>query len=158
MIAAALLALGLSIGALAGVAIAVIWLVRNVKRRKADARSEIERDVLRGRPAKRLDERAQFFGLQSKGATQMRGLGTLVLTEEELAFVLWMPHQTIRIPLPDIVVVDEATSHLGKTVFTPLLRVRWRTAGVEETVAWRVADPAGWTADLAAAKAPQSHA
>lgn len=157
MIAAWFVWVGVSVGSILVFVAVVAWFIMNVKRRKADARAEIERDVLRGHTAKRLDERAHFFGRESKGATQMRGLGTLALTEDELAFVLWMPHQTIRIPLRDIVAVDSPTSHLGKTVFTPLLRLRWRTAGIDETVAWRVLDLSGWLADLGSTTASQPH-
>jgi hypothetical protein len=158
VIGASFVAIGSSVGTTLLFVAVVIWFVRNVQRRRADARAEIERDVLRGHAAKRFDEHASFLGLQSKGAGQMRGNGTLALTSDELAFVLWMPHQTIRIPLRDIVMVDTAKSHLGKSLATPLLRVRWTTAGIEEIVAWRVVDLSGWLTDLQSTSPTQPHA
>jgi hypothetical protein len=141
-------AIGAVVGALVGTGALLYWLVRKVQRLRAEALAQIESDVLRGRPAVRVDQQANFFGVESKGVTQMRGNGTLVLTADELVFALWLPRTLVRIPLRDIVTVDEAKSHLGKSIARSLLRVRWRTAGIEDTVAWWVPDLAGWTADL----------
>jgi hypothetical protein len=152
------LGIGAAVGSIAVFVAIVVWFVRKVQRARADAQVELERDVMRGHAPKRLDVGPQFFGVESRGATQMRGNGTMVLTADELAFVLWIPHMTLRIPLRDIVAVDHPKSHLGKSVGVPLLRVRWRTAGVEDTVAWRVADLAGWTAAIGRPTEPHAHA
>lgn len=146
----ALPVLGAVVGALAAVAMGSLALVRKVKRRKADVFAEMDREIIAGRTAKRIDDMATFLGLSSKGPVQLRGNGTLVLLDDELAFGQWFPRTTIRIPLRDVIEVDAAKSHLGKTLFTPLLRVHWRIDAGEETVAWRVRDPSGWIADLKA--------
>ncbi len=150
MIGAAFLAIGATVGSIAVFVAIMVWLVRKVQRARADAQAELERDVMRGHAPKRFDVGPQFYGVESRGATQMRGNGTMVLTADELAFVLWIPHMTLRIPVRDIVEVDHPKSHLGKSGGVPLLRVRWRTAGVDDTVAWRVADLEAWTTALRA--------
>jgi hypothetical protein len=142
---------GVVFGSLAALTVGVVALVRKVRRRKDEALAEIERDVLRGRAPRRL-ETANFLGLLSKGPVQLRGNRTLGLTDDEIAFVMWFPRQTFRIPLHDILEVDDPKSHLGKTVFQPLLRIRWRIGAGEETVAYWVRDASGWIEALQQAR------
>src|SRR5512134_3616363 len=66
---------------------------------------------------------ANFFGQQSHGVTQMRGNGTLVLTDSELYFERWLLRRDYHIPLSAIQGVETPNSFLGKTVFQPLLKV-----------------------------------
>ena len=97
------------------------------------------------------DVRANCFGFESGGLMQVRGNGCLVLGAEELVFVRWLPRRTWRIALGDVLVVDAARSHLGKTVGRELLRVRFATErGDADAVAWRVRDLAAWLRALGA--------
>jgi hypothetical protein len=145
-----ILAVGVGVGVAATVVAGLVYLVRRVQKMRAEARLEMERDVLRGHTPVRLDDNVNFFGLGSKGGAQLRGNGALAVGSDVLAFVMWVPRRTIKIPLADIVEVDEVKSHAGKATSAPLLRVRWRTAGVEETAAWWVRDVAGWIETLRA--------
>lgn len=96
---------------------------------------------------------ATSFGQQSLGPAQVRGAGTLVLTDEALVFALWLPARTLRIPRAAVLGVDTARSHLAKTRGTLLLRVHWRTADGDDTIAWQVEDLDGWLDALGGARA-----
>ena len=95
------------------------------------------------------DDMANFFGLESKGALQVRGNGGLVLTRDELCFLPLVGDTPLRIPLRTIRAVSEVRSHLGKTVGRPLLRVEYDGEGGPDAVAWFVKDVSAWQAKLA---------
>lgn len=87
---------------------------------------------------------ANFFGQKSKGMGQIRGNGALVLTPDELYFLLFLPRHEIVIPLARVRGVSLVKSHLGRTVFQPLLRVDYETAEGEDSIAWASRDPHAW--------------
>lgn len=94
---------------------------------------------------------ANFFGQESKGVLQTRGNGTLVLTDTELYFEKFIPRQEIHIPLSTIQRIETAKSHLGKTVFRPLLKVVYQNeAGQPDSIAWLVPDVEGLKQQLEA--------
>ncbi|MEO6597587.1 MAG: hypothetical protein ABIP94_22820, partial [Planctomycetota bacterium] len=113
----------------------------------------LEARIARDWPADQVlskDLTANFFGLQSKGAGQMRGNGALVLTARELRFYQVAPEQELRINLDDIERTSTVRSHLGKTIGVDLLWVSFSVAGRADSVAWYVADPAAWQQLIAA--------
>ena len=82
-----------------------------------------------------------FFGQQSKGATQLRGTGTLLLTDDALYFRKWVPMTEYIIPFDSIVSIETPKGHLGKTYGKPLLKVNYRSAGGgADSIAWYVRD------------------
>jgi len=87
---------------------------------------------------------ANFFGFKSKGKKQIRGNGALVLTREELWFSRVLPQMEISIPIRNIRTVKLVRSHLGKTVFRPLLLVEFFHRGREDAIAWLVKNPEEW--------------
>lgn len=92
-----------------------------------------------------IDERANFFGVESAGARQWRGNGCLAASDEAIAFAMWLPRRTLRIDRSRLVAADRTQSHLGKTVGRPLLRVRFETDGGDSDVAaWYVTDLDRW--------------
>ena len=91
---------------------------------------------------------ALTFGQQSKGRSQGRGNGALVLTPDELWFSRAWPRSDLLIPLDTITEVTTVRSHLGKTYFKDLLRVSFRTGDATDSVAWYLTDVAGWRATL----------
>ncbi|HEX5712224.1 MAG TPA: hypothetical protein VFX85_02795 [Solirubrobacterales bacterium] len=94
---------------------------------------------------------ANSFGVESAGALQVRGNGTLALTEEELLFAQWVPNRLLRIPRPAILEVTTARAHLGKTMGRKLLKVVWTNErGERDSVALWVKDLDGWLAELGA--------
>lgn len=96
-----------------------------------------------------LDDRANSFGIESAGVTQIRGNGCLAATDDEVLFVMWVPRREFRIPRDRITAVERATSHLGKTVARPLLRLRYTNQGGQaDSIAWFVSDLPAWETAL----------
>jgi hypothetical protein len=91
---------------------------------------------------------ANFFGLAGKGAGQVRGNGALVLTSDELWFCLAAPTREISIPLDKILKVQTSRSHLGKTIFRPLLLVTFDNQDQADQIAWYVKDHKKWLAAI----------
>ena len=120
--------------------IALLIVRRN--RSRAEARlAEVPGRVVRSTAATSL-------GLESSGDTTARGTGTLVLTEDEVAFAQWQSDTLLRIPRPSIREVDTTRSHLGKTMNNDLLRIRWGHVGSDDVAAFFVRDLEPWLADL----------
>ena len=95
------------------------------------------------------DLNALTFGLESRGALQMRGNGALVLTADELGWFRFVPERTdLRIPRENITKVDTVKSHLGKTYFRDLLRVTFTNNGKPDSMAWYVPDLGAWLSQL----------
>lgn len=96
-----------------------------------------------------IDERANCFGVESAGVTQIRGNGCLALGRDTLLFRMWIPKKEIAIPRERIIEVERVRTHLGKTKGRDLLRVRFSTpGGTEDSVAWLVHDLPAWEAAL----------
>jgi hypothetical protein len=100
----------------------------------------------------RSDPMANFFGLESKGTTQIRGNGALVLTPTVLWFSRVGSSEPLEIPVTAIREVDLVSSHLGKTVGRKLLHVRFETPQGSDGVAWWTKDVEGWKEILRSAR------
>jgi hypothetical protein len=98
-----------------------------------------------------LRANGRSLGVESAGKWQVRGNGDLVLTDDELVFHQWAPDRELRIARSEILSVDgDSRAHLGKTVGSKLLKVRWRTPdGTEDTIALEVPDLQAWLDALA---------
>jgi hypothetical protein len=84
---------------------------------------------------------ANFFGQESLGARQIRGNGTLVLTDTELFFEKLAPRKEFHIPLTSISAIETPSSHLGKSVGRRLLKVVFQAeSGAPDSIAWFVRD------------------
>ncbi len=126
---------------LAGVA---IHMIRRALRNRLDAMVE----DLSHEEVVRSTVRANFFGETSRGLTQVRGNGVLVLTRRALYFKMVLAKREVTIPLESIRVVDTSRFHMGKSVGMRLLRVKYGAPGQEVTAAWWVDDVDGWVRDL----------
>jgi hypothetical protein len=88
---------------------------------------------------------ANFLGIESHGAMQIRGNGILLLTNTDLVFGMFRPTRDFLIPLSRIEKIELAESHLTKTVFQPLLKVYFTNKeGDTDSVAWLLANPTEW--------------
>ena len=100
-------------------------------------------------PDARLLETANFFGQESRGVRQMRGLGVLALREDSLYFERLAPRAEYTIQLARITGLDTPKVYLGKTYFRPLLKVTYlNDLGRNDSMAWAVRDVAVWKARL----------
>ena len=129
------------VGTLAVSAIVAILIVRSSRARAQQRLAEVPGPTLRSTAATSL-------GLTSLDEDQVRGTGTLLLTEGEVAFAQWRPDRLVRIPRPAIIAVDTTRSHLGKTMNSDLLRIRWTADEGEDSVAFFVRDLDPWLTDL----------
>ncbi|GIV86871.1 MAG: hypothetical protein KatS3mg054_0900 [Chloroflexus sp.] len=104
-------------------------------------------------PTARQIDRASFFGQESRGVRQMRGNGTLILTDSELIFEMWVGNTEFRIPLRSIQALENPTSFLGKSRLTPLLKVVYTNAqGSTDAMAWQVPDLNRWMRQINGAR------
>jgi hypothetical protein len=126
----------------------VFVVLRNTARQKeASARERYPN-------ARQIDRAASFFGQESRGVTQMRGNGTLILTDSHLIFEMWVPNTEFRIALRSIQSLENPTSFLGKSRFTPLLKVVYTNEqGTTDAMAWQVPDLSGWMRRINEARA-----
>ncbi|HQE84152.1 MAG TPA: hypothetical protein PLM14_14215 [Candidatus Hydrogenedentes bacterium] len=100
----------------------------------------------------RKDLWAQYFGRSMKGLAQIRGNSALVLTESLLWFVQALPRTEIDIPLTSLTCVTTTRSHLGKTIFRPLLFVKFDAGEGADSIAWAVRDTEDWVQAVEAAR------
>lgn len=98
-----------------------------------------------------VSEKANFFGLESKGSKQVRGNGVLVLLKDELFFQMWLPKRIIKIPVRSIKDISTPTHHLRKTKHIKLLKVEFiNQDGNKDSAAWWVKDLKEWTTQITA--------
>jgi hypothetical protein len=92
-----------------------------------------------------VDNMANCLGVESGGRAQARGNGCLVLSTGRLVFAMWVPRRDLVIPRDQILGVERVTSHLGRSVAVPLVKVRFRNPdGAEDAVAWVVRGADAW--------------
>lgn len=126
----------------------VLVMLRNTARQKEASAQK------RYPEARQIERAASFFGQESRGVTQMRGNGTLILTDSELIFEMWVLNREFRIPLRSIQSLENPTSFLGKSRFTPLLKVVYiNEQGETDSMAWQVPDLSGWMHQINDARA-----
>jgi hypothetical protein len=131
------------IGILLVVVIVVAVVVQN---RTTAARKRIEAgladlDVLR-------QDKADYYGQESMGARQVRGVGMLALTAEELVFFQLVKDADVRVPRADITSVEVGREFLGKTVNRDLMLVSWGSGDDTDRAAFDVPDIEAWQTDL----------
>lgn len=102
------------------------------------------------------DLTANSFGLESAGVWQARGNGGLILTEKALHFFMFLPSKEVRVPLDAITELTLTKKHLGKATIYNLLKVHFSVDGKMDSIAWYLADPQAWKAQIEALKAKGS--
>jgi len=110
-------------------------------RRKLDeyCQSVVERFKKEGSIINRYYPYANFFGQESAGLKQIRGNGTLVLTDKALYFALWKPKREYNILLNEIIGIEKTKSHLKKTKGIMMLKVIFiKDKGEQDSIAWIV--------------------
>jgi len=109
---------------------------------------EIE-EMFVGRNILLISKGANFFGQKSKGLSQVRGNGVLLLTDKELYFGMWTPKKEIKIPIIAIKSIENPKSFLGKSMFRKLLKVTFENDYNEiDEAAWYVKDLDSWNREL----------
>jgi hypothetical protein len=90
------------------------------------------------------DDGANFFGHASRKGFEIRGNGCLALGDSALVFVMWWPRREHVIELAKVTAVESVSSHAGKWIGSPLLRVSFEG----DSMAWWVRDLDSWLASL----------
>ena len=122
-----------------------LWVVLNVVMQRV--RKKLEQRVLQKFNLEEIvcsTTRSNFFGEESQSAFQARGNGALVLTKEELCFMMVGSDKEFTIPLKSIISVSLPKSFKGKSIFVSLLCVRYQKNGEEDAMAWSVPTPEKW--------------
>jgi hypothetical protein len=91
--------------------------------------------------------KANCFGLKSLGSFQLRGNGALILTKEQVCFLMASPEKEYVVSLKSISSVSMPKSFNGKSVFSPLLHIQFFTGDdqkVQDEIAWVIHDPREW--------------
>jgi hypothetical protein len=131
--------------------VTMYFIGRLARRRLPEA---MQRATRYGRDPLRVAPMAQYHGLASAGWRQVRGNGSLILTEETLRFDQWSPQRQVIVPLEDVLRVETPRTHAGKWSLRPMLRVTWRTwDGLEDAAAWTLNDLEGWVGQVETAVA-----
>jgi len=94
------------------------------------------------------DLKALSFGIESKGVTQSRGNGALVLTANDLHWFQFTPEFDLHIPRASITKVDAVKWHLGKSIGKEVLFVAYTIDGKPDSIAWNVMDLQTWLSQL----------
>jgi hypothetical protein len=95
------------------------------------------------------DDMVNFSGLESLGSWKVRGNGALILTEEILLFGMWKPKKDLVISVKTITKITNPKSHMHKSVFKPLLKVKFKNdEGNKDSAAWFVKDLDKWNKKL----------
>lgn len=95
---------------------------------------------------------ANFYGVLSKGMTQIRGNGSLVLLPDKLFFLQAVPRREVNIPLEKISELSTPSKFLGKLSLRPLLRVDFTTESGPDAAAFLVSGPTDWIAAIKTAQ------
>lgn len=136
--------IGLVLAAIVGFfAILVIVGATRIRRMRNAYRARVE-----AVGAAELSGQANFFGQASEGKAQVRGLGTLQLTEREVVFVQLMPARELRISRSAITSCRVTRHFLGKTQGRDLLVVMWETNGMGDAAAFDIPNISDWTSRL----------
>lgn len=133
----------------------VFGLVSLILRRVAQRSREAAHQQYPG--ARLVDSGTLFFGQQSRGAGQMRGNGTLIVTDSDIIFQQWVANREFRIPLTTIQSIENPSSFLGKSQGVSLLQINFlNDNGEADAMAWRVRDLGGVQRVIEEARAPHA--
>jgi len=124
----------------------LIWLLarRLARRALAEVAAKFPRERIR-----LICPNANFIGIQSRGKGQLRGNGTLVLLDDRIYFLMWVPRREHEISLAAVTGTEIVNSHLGKSFFRPLVRVLFRNEqGEADSVAWLTDNAERWKNEI----------
>jgi len=82
------------------------------------------------------------------GKITFRGNGLLVLTPEELHFVMWASDKRLRIRLSDIKFVGTVRKFAGRLGRLPMLHIKFLRDGELLETAWTVANANSWVDEI----------
>lgn len=130
-------------GVLAGLAVLFSLLALVYAR----VRKNLEKQIARQFDAGEIvlaSVRANFLGIQSRGGTQIRGNGALVLTRDALCVIRAVPPKEMHIPLQAIGRITLPRQFNGRSVMARLLCVSYDCGQGDDAVGVVVKNPEKW--------------
>lgn len=107
------------------------------------------RQQFAGKRILKSDLNTVFLGQLSSGLAQIRGNGALILTKDQLCFLLAVPARDICIPLRKIKKISRQKSFLSKTIGKDLIVVEFESEKLaDDQVAFAVKDLEEWEAGI----------
>ncbi|KQO39152.1 MULTISPECIES: hypothetical protein [unclassified Aeromicrobium] len=122
---------GLVLLLVAAAVVRVVRLRRQHRRRVAELRPE-------------HTEQAVLFAVASDRQTQVRGIGSLLLGPEHLAFVTLVAGRDVVVPRDTVTSASVSRTFMGRSSGQDLLVVTWEREGLGDAAAFQVGDPAAW--------------
>ncbi len=127
--------------------IVIIFFV--ILKRKQDEVEESFRKRFAGKNIRFMDKYALYVAKQSDGYSHFRGIGYLVLTDDELYFERQLDRKIIIIPTSSIVKVEKTGRLGGQSPGKMMLKVVFKTQDMEQdAIAWKVKELEQWIKEI----------
>lgn len=95
-----------------------------------------------------LAQQSALFAVASDGKAQVRGVGSLVLGAEQLAFVPLVGGRDVVVDRSTITSTSVTRTFMGRSSGSDLLVVTWDLQGLGDAAAFQVPDPTTWRTHL----------
>ena len=119
-----------------------------LKKRQDEVEANFQ-EKFSGKKIKIMDKYALYLAKQSDGYSHFRGVGYLVLTEDELYFERQLNRETIIIPADSIVRIEKTRRLGGQSTGRMLLKVVFETPdGKQDAIAWSVKKLEQWIKEI----------
>ncbi len=138
------------IGTLLIVALFAVFLLTifiQATRRRVDQRI---RTTLTDAPKRLETPSARFLGFLSGTGEQLKGSGSLVLTDNQLLFFQALPPHNLTLPLAAVREATTVSTYQKKNYSRPILKVTFSTHHGQDAAAWVIPDPEPWISALTA--------
>jgi len=129
------------------VGIVIIFFVF-LKRKQDEVEANFQKRFA-GKKIRFMDKYALYVARQSDGYSHFRGMGYLVLTEDELFFERQLDRKIITIPIGSIVKVERTKRLGGQSLGKMMLKVVFETQdGEQDAIAWKVKELEQWIKEI----------
>ena len=130
--------------AIAVSSVVLLWFFVHLKKRQDEVEANFQ-SKFADKNIKLLDKTALFIAQKSDGYSHSRGIGNLVLTDDELYFERRLITKVLEIPLSSIVEVGETNRLAGQGLMRPMLKIDFiDRLGETDTVGIQVKELALW--------------
>lgn len=129
------------------VSVVIVFFV--VLKKRQDEVEANFKERFAGKEIKIMDKYALYIAKISDGYSHFRGVGYLVLTEDELYFERQLNREIIRMPADSIVKAEKARKLAGQSTGRMLLKVVFETPdGKQDAITWSVKKLEQWIEEI----------
>ena len=128
------------------VGIVIIFFV-HLKRKQDEIETNFQKRFA-GKKIQFMDKHAVYVAQESDGYSHFRGMGYLVLTEDELYFERQLAKKIIKIPTGSIVKVDKTKRLAGQGPGMMLKVVFRKQDGEQDAIGWKVKELDQWIKEI----------